>query len=56
MTPAKTFFIAALCGVAVSALPFDGGISGFGTTEAFAKNGGNGNGGGNGRRRSEPRW
>ena len=48
MIPAKTFFIAALCGVAVSALPFDLGNGSFGTSGAYAKNGGNGGGNGNG--------
>ena len=48
MIPAKTFFIAALCGVAVSALPFDLGNVSFGTSGAYAKNGGNGGGNGNG--------
>jgi hypothetical protein len=49
MTPARTFFIAALCGAAVSALPFDLGSSGFGTNGAYAKSeNGGGNGGGHG--------
>ena len=48
LIPAKTFFIAALCGVAVSALPFDLGNGSFGTSGAYAKNGGNGGGNGNG--------
>ena len=49
MTPARTFFIAALCGVAVGALPLGLSGDGFGFAKAYAKSengGGNGNGGG----------